>query len=990
MVLMGIGLLSGCRQNAATQAYRVVCDAETLTETGNEMMAPQDSLWQLKFGNAGARSTERPLHGKYGLKLDKEKPYGFTCNISGVHFDEYYRISVWRYDPSGTSKLVISGPDANQWYLTTGNGSHKRADGWEQLVLHVEIPPFLEGHSIKAYVWASAGQTAYFDDFTIEQLPARSYPEYEAEPLRLFIDTLKMQKLFALRDKAFQNGILESDDDSWVSAIVFSGDEMMKANVRLKGDWLDHLEGRKWSFRVKLKSAFAWKGMRVFSIQNPVSRNFLDEYVAHQIAQKEGVLNTRFGYVPVYLNGRSLGLYAYEEHFVKQLVESRNRREGPIVKFTEDAMWNSIRLEKSLGKKFLTPNFEAAAIVPFSSGKTIGTPGLKKQFEIASNLMYNYKNMLVPAHEIFDVEQLGKYYALIDLTKMYHGLVWHNQRFYCNPALSKLEPIAFDGYTENGVYKWVNRPLFGDFDGSSLPTMPGRDAMLLHLFEDPVFVDQYVKYLKKYSDEAFLQAMMKDLAPQVDELEAMIRQEFPFYSYQRDFLFENAKRIRAALPAYLQKIKNNRHYAAGVKQNRQIPVADSSYHPSIPAYQVKAYWQEREDEKVQLQVENYNGQEIILLGTGESEKYITHYFHPEPSVLPYYQEPFQVTAETDTLANYLFFMVKDHFETVCIPVYRWPAPDGRQIPRQKLMRQALQQEGRLFAIENQTVRFFEGTHKVEHDLVIPAGYQVIFPAGISLDFIGRSGFVSFSPVQMMGTQQQPIHILSSDSSARGFTVIDTPTKSHLRYVSFQGISNLDYDGWVTPSATAFLEADVDFDHCTFDRNSACDDALNVLSAHFNMTNSLFLNTMADAFDSDFCTGTLSHTRFVRPGNDAIDFSGSQIIISDCVIEAAADKGISGGEASCLTVINTQVTDCNIGVASKDRSQVYVQGGLVKDCKYGLVAFCKKPEYGPAEIHIDGTRFGDFEYPQLLETKSVLYLNRDTVVGTATDVAARFY
>jgi len=36
------------------------------------------------------------------------------------------------------------------------------------------------------------------------------------------------------------------------------------------------------------------------------------------------------------LNGQDMGVYAFEEHFDKLLIESNNRREGPIVKFSEN------------------------------------------------------------------------------------------------------------------------------------------------------------------------------------------------------------------------------------------------------------------------------------------------------------------------------------------------------------------------------------------------------------------------------------------------------------------------------------------------------------------------------------------------------------------------------------------------------------------------------------------------------------------------------
>ena len=70
-----------------------------------------------------------------------------------------------------------------------------------------------------------------------------------------------------------------------------------------------------------------------------------------------------------------------------------------------------------------------------------------QQFEIAQNLMTMYREWSTPLEDMFDVEKLARYLALIDVTQGYHGLAWHNQRFYYNPVTCTLEPIAFDCYS---------------------------------------------------------------------------------------------------------------------------------------------------------------------------------------------------------------------------------------------------------------------------------------------------------------------------------------------------------------------------------------------------------------------------------------------------------------------------------------------------------------------------------------------------------------
>jgi len=63
--------------------------------------------------------------------------------------------------------------------------------------------------------------------------------------------------------------------------------------------------------------------MRVFSVQSPLSRLGVNEWFLHQFMISEDLLTTRYGFMPVTIIGENTGIYAYEEHFTKQLVESQ-------------------------------------------------------------------------------------------------------------------------------------------------------------------------------------------------------------------------------------------------------------------------------------------------------------------------------------------------------------------------------------------------------------------------------------------------------------------------------------------------------------------------------------------------------------------------------------------------------------------------------------------------------------------------------------------
>ena len=108
--------------------------------------------------------------------------------------------------------------------------------------------------------------------------------------------------------------------------------------------------------------------MVTFSVQNPYTRDFLSEWVYHQWLDKEGVLTPRYEFIELKINGISKGLYAYEEHFEKQIVEYNSLREGPIMKFDEEGLWEvqAMGIENEMmDLESHIPIYKASDIAPF-------------------------------------------------------------------------------------------------------------------------------------------------------------------------------------------------------------------------------------------------------------------------------------------------------------------------------------------------------------------------------------------------------------------------------------------------------------------------------------------------------------------------------------------------------------------------------------------------------------------------------------------------
>mgnify|MGYP001295245663 CR=1 FL=1 len=98
---------------------------------------------------------------------------------------------------------------------------------------------------------------------------------------------------------------------------------------------------------------------------------------------------------------------------------------------------------------------------------------------------------------------------------------------------------------------------------------------------------------------------------------------------------------------------------------------------------------------------------------------------------------------------------------------------------------------------------------------------------------------------------------------------------------------------------------------------------------------------------------------------------------DIVVYGAGDKAISIGEKSKISIEDISVFDSNIGLASKDNSNVNANKVKISNTRYGVVSYMKKNEYGPSKIIISDILISNSEQKYLVEKGSSIKVdNRD--------------
>ena len=60
-------------------------------------------------------------------------------------------------------------------------------------------------------------------------------------------------------------------------------------------------------------------GLEEFSVQKPITRNYIYEYIFHKILEANNLIGLKYFFINLSLNDTDRGIYAVEEGFSKEL-----------------------------------------------------------------------------------------------------------------------------------------------------------------------------------------------------------------------------------------------------------------------------------------------------------------------------------------------------------------------------------------------------------------------------------------------------------------------------------------------------------------------------------------------------------------------------------------------------------------------------------------------------------------------------------------------
>ena len=786
----------------------------------------------------------------------------------------------------------------------------------------------------------------------------------DIETVKIEIKAKHLKKIEAEREQSLKQGI-RTDVRFYPAKIKYRG-ETYKAKLRLKGDLSMHwILPDRWSFRVHLKRGKTIKGMSTFSLQAPPTRQMPDDMLFQAWMRAMGNLAPRHEYLRVVVNGKYWGVMDVEEHMSRHFLELAQRKLAPLFKIGSQDSWVYSALNK--GKPDIAPINSDFEFSLYDDKRYARDRQHLQLFSYAGQAYNRFLEGQLTVEQVVDVDAFSRALIAAAAWNNEHTLSFSNMRFYVNPYTLKIEPVTTDQDSIETI-PTTDAPVAPKYD------MAMKVKVFRDLLKSKVFYDRLDDNLEK------VRASFSVMGAEHDVICSTFPIDCPDFDF--DLLKANLSKIEADGEAYFRRRIN----AASAHPPPALPAPVVSRGLIYPRHIVGEYYSSGK-----LVLRNMLGREVVIQEVRlncskkagcEDEVLSKQVLKIAPTVLG--QMPTSVNIDIQQGLELDGNRRLDVISRVGNEIHRERLSITLQDDVQNPF-QDLDGGGPTYVdVSGHDWTIHRGDWTVESPLTIPLGRRLVIEAGTTLTFAPNAYLLSQSPVIIQGTQQLPVVLQGRGGETwGGIYVLGHAGASVISHAVIADTRAFQAGALVLTGGVTFYDADVTIEHVVFN-NTVAEDALNTVNSNFVVQNTTFNNTISDAFDSDFSTGTIRNLNFTDIGGDGLDVSGTQVIGGGLVFENVFDKGVSAGEASQVTLKDIQARNVGVAVASKDASHLSVDGLNVENSKlYAGMVYIKKPMYGPAFLTIQNTNLKAERF--FNQSPSTLVLNGTEISGQALDV-----
>jgi hypothetical protein len=235
------------------------------------------------------------------------------------------------------------------------------------------------------------------------------------------------------------------------------------------------------------------------------------------------------------------------------------------------------------------------------------------------------------------------------------------------------------------------------------------------------------------------------------------------------------------------------------------------------------------------------------------------------------------------------------------------------------------------------------------NLIINPGTEIIFSKN-SYIYINNGNLI------LNGSLEKPITLKGNNKDYWGGIFVSNSDKSLIHNATIKDTNFFNHQNIMLTGGVSFYKSNISISNSKF-VNSIAEDGLNFVNSTFNIKNSNLEGFNSDGIDSDFSNGEINNVKFVNILGDALDLSGSKILVKDSLFNKIGDKAISNGEKSITNINRIIINDAKFGIANKDES--LLEGSNIEisnSSMHDIISFNKKSYYDVPTMNLKKTAF----------------------------------
>lgn len=761
--------------------------------------------------------------------------------------------------------------------------------------------------------------------------------------------------------KAMASRLPESAKAQYYDAqMLYPDGEWQDVAFRMRGRNIWHWSPDKPSLRVRLKKSAPIDLQRHINLVNPEDKSMVSNIIGEVLAARLGVLTHLSKPVRVFINGKYFGVYHQTTREDEEMLRANHRVPGPL--FVGD----------NLAPRWDARDFEVS-----------GNPEVLQKFDPLGELVETLYQPMSPEKlrrfwRIMSMEKLAAWDAAMKLAGGVHTDYHHNNLFYYDPRLGRIEPMISD----------INGHGMMDYPGGMLrytqPKMPHAKTPINELLtplmdvalRDPRFLERRNKVLfdalngpgSVNSQNNFLDEFFDKIDPHVKADRQKASLEGLVFGWFRVPLSNH--QYEAAKVALRQWVENRSRYLLDTLSNVQVDVqltqdanergvralvtvsgnAGVTFDPAAFSQPVRAdvTFDETFSRTIELATHLSPGirltqdpEEAGVLRSGRRSP--AHFIVAGEQQYVFLMEDMTLSDVEEATArafshNLTGAPIVPQIEKTATPVKAAINPNAIH-PWSRI------QDG------VGDVHFAGGTHVIDSTLYVGIGGSLVIDPGAELMMGPGVSIISEGRTEISGTPTEPVVIRrkEDDRPWGGLLILgENANGSVIRHANISGGTFAQTRTMATSGMVSVYGLDTSsIEHVHLSSNTTSDDTLHVVYGSTKILSSTFSDCFGDCVDLDYVNGDIEDYSAYDARNDGLDLMTSTVRINGAQIEAAGDKGMSVGELSHVEASDLTIGRAVIGIAVKDSSYLNLDGAVFRNNEVALDSYIKNWRYGGA-------------------------------------------